>query len=186
MADIALTALAVLVGENDLAGRAIVDKRLVTENKTVVKEFAEDPLCPFVIIISGSIDHTVPVKGEADALELIGELLDIFIRDDAGMRIGLDRIVLGGKTEGVKTDGEQYIIALHPALSGNYFNAGICLDVANMHACAAGIGKLYKAVKFGLVAEIHRLENTGVFPFLLPLRLNLFKIVSHVNAPLSG
>jgi hypothetical protein len=186
VADIALAALAVLIGEDDLAGRAIVDEGLVTEDKAVVKELAEDPLGPLIIIISGGIDHAVPVKGETDTLELIGEFLNIFIRDDAGMGIGLDRIVLGGQTKSVETNREQYIVTLHSALSGNYLNAGICLDMADMHSGSAGIGKLHQAVEFGLITEIHCLENTGIFPFLLPLRLNLLKIVSHVNAPLSS
>ena len=184
VADVALAALAVLVGEDDLAGRAIVDQSLVTEDEAVVEQLAEDPLCPLVIILSGGVDHAVPVKGKADSPELIGKFFDIFICDNAGMGIRLDRIVFGRQAECVETDREQDIVSLHPALSGNNFNARIGFDMADMHACAAGIRKLHQSVKLGLFAEIHSLKKAGIFPFLLPFRLNFLKIVSHSVHPL--
>ena len=122
-ADIALTVLAVLIGENNFAGRAIVNERLIAVSEIILKEFQEDPLCPFVIILISRIDHTAPVKGEADAFQLLGEMLDVLIRDDTRMCIGLDRIVLSRKTECVETDREEDIVALHTALAGNDFKA---------------------------------------------------------------
>ena len=51
LADIALAALTVLVGKNDLAARAVVDERLVAENETVLEHLQEDPLRPFVVTL---------------------------------------------------------------------------------------------------------------------------------------
>ena len=50
-------------------------------------------------------------------------MLDVLIRHDTRMRIGLDRIVLSRKTECVETDREEDIVALHTALAGNDFKA---------------------------------------------------------------
>ncbi|CDB77350.1 uncharacterized protein BN552_02139 [Blautia sp. CAG:237] len=68
VADIAFAALAVLIGKNDLAVRAVVYKSSVSEYETLLKHFEEDPLCPFVVILICSIDHTVPVKGKSNFL----------------------------------------------------------------------------------------------------------------------
>ena len=179
MADIALAALAVLVGENDLAVRAVVDQRLVPEDKAVIKEFEEDPLGPLVVILPGCIYGSGPVKREADAFKLIGKLRDIGIGDHPGMCIGLDSVVLSGQTERVVADREQNVIALHPALSGQHFHAAVSLDVADVHTGSAGIGELDQSVKLGLVAEILRFEEPFIFPFLLPFGFNLLKIVFH-------
>ena len=58
VADIALAALAVLVGQNDLAGGAVVDKGLVSENHAVLKQLQENPLGPLVIFGIGGVDFS--------------------------------------------------------------------------------------------------------------------------------
>ena len=179
VADIALTALAVLIGQNDLAVRAVIDQRLVTEYQTVLIELEENPLGPVIIILIRCINGPVPVKGKAYFSELVREFLNIDIRNDTGMCIGLDRVVLCGQTESVEADGEQDVIALHPPLSGDDFNTGIGFDVAYVHARAAGIGEFHQSVEFGLLTEVLCLEQLGIFPVLLPLGFYLLKIIVH-------
>ena len=106
-------------------------------------------------------------------------MLNILIRDDTRMLIRLDRIVLGRQTERVEADREQDIVALHPALAGYNFKSGICLDMAYMHAGAAGIRKLDKAVELRLVTGIFRMKNTVLFPFILPLFLDFLEVIFH-------
>ena len=48
MADVALAALAVLVREDDLTGRAVVYERLIPEYQTLLKHFQENPLRPLI------------------------------------------------------------------------------------------------------------------------------------------
>ena len=62
MADIAFSTLAVLVGQDDLAGRAVIDERLISVRQPMVEELQEDPLCPFIIIFIRRVDHAAPVK----------------------------------------------------------------------------------------------------------------------------
>ena len=68
VADVALAALGILIGQNDLAGRAVIDKGLIAEHKPVLEHLEEDPLRPFVVALLGGIDHARPVKRKADAL----------------------------------------------------------------------------------------------------------------------
>ena len=179
VADIALTALAVLIGQNDLAVRAVIDQRLVPEYQTVLIELEEDPLGPVIIILIRCINGPVPVKGKPYFSELVREFLNIDIRDDTGMCIGLDRVILSGQTESVEADGKQDVIALHPPLSGDDFDTGIGFDMADVHARAAWIREFHQSVKFRLLTEVLCLEQLGIFPFLLPLGFYLLKIIVH-------
>ena len=95
------------------------------------------------------------------------------------MGIGLDGIVLCGKAKSIIADREQDIVALHPALSGKDFHTAVCLNMSDVHAGSAGIRELYETVEFRLAAEILSLKELCIFPFLLPLGLNLLKIVFH-------
>ena len=68
VADVALAALRILIGQHDLAGRAVIHKRLVAEHKPVLEHLEEDPLRPLVVALLGRIDHARPVEREADTL----------------------------------------------------------------------------------------------------------------------
>ena len=68
VADITFTALAVFIGKDYFTVRAVVNQCSVSEYKTFLKHFEEDPLCPFVVVLICCIDHTVPVKGKSNFL----------------------------------------------------------------------------------------------------------------------
>ena len=181
MADIALTALGVFVGKNDLTGGAVVDERGCTEDQTFVEHLAEDPLGPLVVALFGGIDNAGPVEGEADALQLRSEVCDVGIGDHTGMGVGFDGIVFRRQTVCVKADGEQNVVTLHAALSGNDFQAGVSLDVTDVHTCTGGIREFDQTVELLLGMVLGCVEDTGVFPLVLPLFLNIQKIVFHVK-----
>ena len=143
MADIALTALGILIGKNYLTAGAVVYECLITEHESVIEHLEEYPLCPLIVVFVCSIYYSGPIEGKAYALKLLCKLFDIHICYFTGMDICFDSVVFCRKTEGVKANGEKDVIALHSSLSGNYFKAGICLDMTNVHTCSAGIGKFY-------------------------------------------
>ena len=184
VADIALSALGVLVGENHLAVRAVVHQGLCSEHQAVLEQLQENPLGPLVIIRKRRGDLSAPVKGEAHTLHLILEMLHIAHGDDVRVGIGLDGVVFRRKSKGIKSDGEQDVVALHSSLAGNNFDTGIGLDVSYMHACSGRIGELHQSVKLRFFTEIHGFEYTGVIPCLLPLRFDSFEIVFHNCNPL--
>jgi hypothetical protein len=62
VADIALAALGILVGEDNLAVRAVIDKCRIAEHKPVLEQLEEDPLGPLVIVLICCVDYAAPVK----------------------------------------------------------------------------------------------------------------------------
>ena len=68
MTNVAFTTLTVFVGKNNFTMWTVIYKSSVSEYKTFLKHFEEDPLCPFVVVLICCIDHTVPVKRKANFL----------------------------------------------------------------------------------------------------------------------
>ena len=190
VADVAFTALGVLVGENDLTFGTVVYQCGITENKSVFEHLKEYPLSPLVIINVGRVDDSRPVESKADALKLACELFDVLVGNRSRMHTGFDRIVFGGKTERVKAHGEHYVISLHALLARNYLKTGICLDVSYVHTRTAGVGEFNKRQKLLLFAAcfagICRFKYLGGVPFILPFFLYRFKFVFHSSIPPSS
>ena len=178
VAHVALAALRILVTENDLAVRAVVDERLCAEHEPVIEELPEDPLRPLVIIGNGRGDLARPVERIADALHLVLEMLDVRGRDDVRVRVGLDRVVLRGQTERVEAHREQHVIALHAALSGKHFQARIRLDMPDVHTRAGRVRKLHERVELRLRVIRLRLKAVMRVPIRLPLPLDGVEIVN--------
>ena len=177
VADIALTALRILIGENDLAGGAVVDHGLIAEYESVLEHLEEDPLCPLVIAFLCGIDHARPVKGEADALELTGKLLDVFIGHLTRMYAGFDRGVFSRQTVSIEADREEDIIALQSALSADDLKAGISLDVTDVHTVAGGIREFNERIELFLIRAVHSAEGLVLIPVILPLFFDFGKTV---------
>ena len=99
------------------------------------------------------------------------------------MGTGLDSIVFGRKTVGIKADREKDVESFHSSLSGDNFQTGISLDVTDMHPCSARIGEFNQSVELRLGIIFGSVENTGFFPLILPFFLNSVKIVFHDECP---
>ena len=93
---------------------------------------------------------------------------------------GLYCVVLCRETKCIKSDREKYIIAFHTTFSGNNLQTGICFDMSYVHTGTAWIWELYQTIEFRFVTVIFGFEDFGLFPFCLPLRLDLFKQVFHL------
>ena len=98
------------------------------------------------------------------------------------MDAGFDGVILRRQAERVEADGEQHVIPLHPALARNHLKAGIRLDMAHVHARAAGIGEFHQRVEFGLIGAVERAENAFLFPTVLPFLFGSPEIVVHKNS----
>ncbi len=179
MADVALSSLGILVGKHHLAGRTVIDQGLIPENQSVVEHLPENPLGPLVVFFVGGVDRPAPVKAEAYLLQLFRKVGNVPVGNDPGVYSVFYGIVLGGKAEGIKPDGKQHIIALHPPFSGDDLHAGVGLDVSHMHSRTGGVGKFNQPVEFGHGKVILGSEALLLFPTVLPLFFNGFIVVFH-------
>ena len=121
MADITFAALAVFIGKDNFTGWTVVNQSLVPVSETFFKKLQENPLCPFVVVFLSCINNTIPVKGEAHTLHLIGKTFNVLIGNNSWMCISLDGVVLCRKAECIETDWEKNIISLHTTLTGYNF-----------------------------------------------------------------
>ena len=158
-----------LVGQAHLAGGAPVDGHLHLVGQAVLKELQKDPLRPLVVFGVGGGNLPVVVEGKADALELRAEAGDVLFRDDGGVDLVLDGVVLRRQAKGVVADGEEHVVALHAALAGDDVHGRVGARMAHVQARARGVGELDQGIELGLFMRFFRGEGVGVLPVLLPL-----------------
>ncbi len=73
----------------------------------------ENPLGPLVVLGIDRRDFARPVVAETEAFELATEVVGGLLGGDGGVDAGLDRVLLGGKAEGIPAHGVQNVSALH-------------------------------------------------------------------------
>ena len=95
------------------------------------------------------------------------------------MSVEFDSGVLGRQTEGVKSYGEEDVIALHSSLAADDLKSRISLDMTDVHTGSGRIWDLYKSVEFGLGLVVACFENAVFIPCFLPFCFNGGKIVFH-------
>jgi hypothetical protein len=93
-----------LVGQNRLAARAPVDRRVLAVREAGLEEAQEDPLRPADVLRVVALEHPAPVVGRADPLERGRQLFDARVCERPRVLTGLDRRVLGRQAERVEPD----------------------------------------------------------------------------------
>ena len=180
-AALALTGDNLFVGQAALAAGAPVDRHFGLIGEALLVELKENPLRPLEVVRIGGVDLARPVEGEADAPELLTEVIDVFLRHAGRMDVVLDGVVLGRQAERVPADGEQHVIAFHAALAGDDIHRRVAARMADVQARAGRIRELDQRVEFRLLMAGFRLKAMGLFPLLLPFQLNLIGIVSFAH-----
>ncbi len=97
----------------------------------------------------------------------------------------LDGIVLCGKAKCVPAHGVQYVIALHPALSGHNIQGGVGTGMAHMKALSRRIGELHQRIIFGLGIIVRGGKRLLRRPDPLPFLLDLFGVVHFFHSYLT-
>jgi len=169
-----------LVGQHALAAGTPVDVHFLLVSQTVLVQLQEDPLGPLVVLRVGGVDLTIPVKGEAQRLELAAEMIHVALGDDGGVDVVLHGEVLGGQTEGVPAHGVQHIVAVFTALAAYHIQRGVAAGMADVQARTRGIRELYKGIELGFFVVDLNMEGLFVLPHLLPLGFNSLVIILHV------
>ena len=184
--DLAAAALAhavdhFLVSQHALAACAPVDGHGGLVGQAVLEHLQEYPLRPLVVLGVGGVHAAVPVKAVSQHLQLLGEILDVVLRDDGRVDVVLDGIVLRGQAESIEADGEQYIIALHPLFAGDDIHSRKGAGMPHVQALAGGIRKLDQPVELGSFVAGDGGIGLCLLPVGLPLLFNGRKIVIHAR-----
>ena len=186
--DLAAAALAhavdhFLVGQHALAAGTPVHRHGGLIGQTVLEHLQEYPLGPLVVVGVGGVHAAVPVEAVAQHLQLVGEIFDVVLRHHSRMDMVLDGVVLRGQTEGVKADGEQDVVALHPLFAGDDVHGGKGSGMAHMQTLTGGIGELNESIELGALVAGDGGVGLGLFPVGLPFLFNGRKIVIHAASP---
>ena len=169
-----------LVGQHDLAAGAVVDGGLLLVRQALFVQLQKDPLRPLVVVGVGGVDLAVPVKREAERLELAFEAGDVFGGDDLGVDVVFQRVVFGGQAERVPTHGVQHVIAALALFARDDVQRRIAARVADMQPGRGRVREFDQGVELGFGMVDLGMEGVFVLPDLLPFGFYLFEVVFHV------
>lgn len=157
--DLAAAALAhavdnFLVGQHTLTAGAPVDVHFLLVSQTMLIQLQEDPLGPLIILRIGGVDLAVPVKGEAQSLQLAAEVIHIVLGDNGRVDVVLHGKVLSGQAKSVPAHGIQHIVAVLTALAADHVQRGVAAGMAYMQAGTRRIRELDQCIELGFLWSI--------------------------------
>ena len=152
--------------------------------RTVVpmgEHLEERPLRPLVVSGVARAHLAVPVERESDLVQLFAVAGDVLLGRDGGMLPRLDRILLGGKAEGVVTHRVEDVESLEPLVARVDVRGDVAQRMADVQARSRRVGEHVQHVEFGPRGV--RLHLVGFVrpPAALPFGLDLLEIVLHMS-----
>ena len=168
-----------LVGQNDLAAGAVVDGGSLFISQTVLVQLQEDPLGPLVVLGVGGVDLAVPVKAQAQCLQLALEAGHVLGGHDFRVDVVFQGIVLGRQTKSIPAHRVQDIIAALTLFACHNIQRGIAAGVANMQAGRRRVREFYQCIELGFGMVDLSMEGVFILPYLLPFGLNGLEIIFH-------
>ena len=109
-----LRALDLLAGQRPIVG-APVHRGHRTVSEPRLQETQEEPLVPLVVLGIGGHHLRLPGERRAHRAQLPAHVLDVLHRPRERVAAVLDGGVLCGQAEGIETDREEHVVAVHPA-----------------------------------------------------------------------
>ena len=168
-----------LVGQNDLAAGAVVDGGSLFISQTVLVQLQEDPLGPLVVFGVSGVDLAVPVKAQAQCLQLALEAGHVLGGHDFRVDVVFQGIVLGRQTKSIPAHRVQDIIAALTLFACHNIQRGIAAGVANMQAGRRRVREFYQCIELGFGMVDLSMEGVFILPYLLPFGLNGLEIIFH-------
>ena len=176
-ADLALPVGDLFIREHRAQFRTPPDRTLVHVGEAGAEKLQENPLGPAKIFRIGRVDLPFPIVGEAERLDLLAEIGDVVLGVGRRRRPRLDRVLLGGKSEGVPADRMQDLAAPRPPIAGDDVGGGVALGVADVQSGAGRIRKHVEHVIFRSGPIVVGSKGMIFFPERLPVRLDFLKVV---------
>ena len=140
----------------------------------------ESPLGPFVVVGIAGAERTVPVEGEAYAVQLLAVAGHVHACGLFRMLAGLDGILLRGQAECVVSHGMKHVETLQTLVARIDVARYISQRMAHVQTGPGGIGEHVQNVEFGFGRIFLRLVSLLLSPALLPLFLDTSEIVIHI------
>ena len=170
-----------LVGKHALAGRTPVHRHFLLIGEALLIELQKDPLGPLVVVGIGGIHLPRPVEGKAQGFQLLLEMRHILLRDNPGMNVILDGVILRGQTEGVPAHGVEDVDPFQAFLPRHDVQGGIGAGMPHVQTLSGGIGKFHQSVELGQGIVVFGDEGAFCVPLILPLFFDLFELVLHFS-----
>ena len=139
----------------------------------------EGPLGPFVILRIRGAELAVPVKGKANAVQLLTITGHVLPRGLFRMLAGLNGILFCRQTKGVVAHGVQHIEAFQALVPGEDVAGDIAQRMPYMQARTAGVREHVQHIILGFIRLVGSAVGLVLGPPLLPFFLNLRKIIVH-------
>ena len=163
-------------------GNELVDGLCLLQVVVVIRveHLLESPLCPVIVMGVAGAHLAVPVKGEADLVELLAIAVDVLLSGDGRVLSRLDGILLGGQSVGVISHRIENIEAVEPLVASIDVTGNVSQRMTYMQSRTRRVRKHVEHVVFRTVRVLCDLVGLMVDPLFLPLFLNLSEIVVHV------
>ena len=142
-------------------------------------QLQEDPLGPLVVFGVSGVDLAVPVKAQAQCLQLALEAGHVLGGHDFRVDVVLQGIVLGRQTKSIPAHRVQDIIAALTLFACHNIQRGIAAGVANMQAGRRRVREFYQCIELGFGMVDLSMEGVFILPYLLPFGLNGLEIIFH-------
>ena len=160
----------------------LIDGTSLVELGVIValEHLQESPLCPLVVARLAGPYLTAPVVAETYLLELLTVAGNVLVGSDFGVLASLDGILLGGQAIGVIAHGMQHVEALVALVARIDVACNVAQRMAHMQAGTTRIREHVKNVELRPALIDVNLIGVVVLPVLLPLFLNLVKVIIHI------
>ena len=136
----------------------------------------EEPLVPPVVVRIAASDFPLPGIGEAYAPQLGFHVVDVRKRPFLGVGTVLEGGILRRKPQCIPANRMKDVEPSHSFESSNDVNDRVIAHVPHMNS-SRRIGQHGQAIELRAARIFRDLEDTGVGPAFLPLRLDCLKLV---------
>ena len=145
-----------------------------------VEHLYECPLCPVVVAWITSSYLAAPIEAETYLVKLFAIAVDILLCCYCRVLSCLYSILFGWKSICVVTHRIKYIETLKSFETCKNVRSNISKRVSYVQSCSRWIGEHVKNIEFLFVTVFIHTISVVFFPPLLPLLLNVVKIVCHI------
>ena len=146
-----------------------------------LEHLQESPLCPLVVFWFAGAYFAVPVIAETYLVELLTVAGDVLHCSDFGVLTGLDGILFGWQSVGVVAHGMQHVKAFQTLVARIYVAGNVTKRMSHMQTRTAWVGEHVENIELRSALVDIYLVGFVIPPVLLPLFLNLVKIVLHIT-----